>query len=88
MRYHSPSPGWASDAQLWADTMKRKTAGIAIIVILAAAIVFGTVGSVMEVVAATSAPTATGESEYVARLAPTRDENPALEALKYACPFH
>ena len=68
--------------------MKRKTAGIAIIVILAAAIVFGTVGSVMEVVAATSAPTATSESEYVARLAPTRDENPALEALKYACPFH
>lgn len=68
--------------------MKRKTLGIGIIVLLAAAIVFGTVGSVMEVVAATSAPTPTGEGEYVARLAPTPDENPALEALKYACPFH
>ena len=68
--------------------MKRKTVGIGIIVILAGAIVFGTVGSVMEVVAATSAPTATGAGEYVARLAPPTDDNPALEALKYACPFH
>ena len=68
--------------------MKRKTVGIGIIVLLAGAIVFGTVGSVMEVVAATSAPTAAAEGEYVARLAPTKDENPALEALKYACPFH
>lgn len=66
--------------------MKRKTVGIGIIVILAAAILFGTVGSVMEVVAATSAPPAPREGEYVARLA--TDENPALEALKYACPFH
>ena len=68
--------------------MKRKTLGIGIIVLLAGAIVFGTIGSVMEVVAATSAPTAAGEGEYVARLAPATDENPALEALKYACPFH
>ena len=69
--------------------MKRKTVGIGILVILAGAILFGTVGSVMEVVAATSAPTPSGEGEYVARLAPTTtDENPALEALKYACPFH
>ncbi len=68
--------------------MKRKTVGIGILVILAGAILFGTVGSVMEVVAATSAPTPSGEGEYVARLAPAPDENPALEALKYACPFH
>ncbi|MCY4557811.1 MAG: hypothetical protein OXF79_15820 [Chloroflexi bacterium] len=68
--------------------MRRKTVGIAIIVILAGAIVFGTVGSVMEVVAATSASAPSGEGEYVARLAPSADENPALEALKYACPFH
>ena len=68
--------------------MKRKTVGIGIIVLLAGAIVFGTVGSVMEVVAATSAPAASGEGEYVARLAPSTEENPALEALKYACPFH
>ena len=76
------------NGQLGPDTMKRKTVGIGIIVILAGAILFGTVGSVMEVVAATSAPTSPREGEYVARLAPTTDENPALEALKYACPFH
>ena len=52
--------------------MKRKTVGIGIIVILAGAILFGTVGSVMEVVAATSAPTSPTEGEYVARLAPPR----------------
>ncbi len=68
--------------------MKRKTVGIGIIVLLAGAIVFGTVGSVMEVVAATSVSPAAGEGEYVTRLAPTARENPALEALKYACPFH
>ena len=68
--------------------MKRKTVGIGIIVILAVAIVFGTVGSVMEVVAAASAPPAPSGGEYVARLAPATDQNPALEALKYACPFH
>ena len=74
--------------QLGPRIMKRKTVGIAIIVILAVAIVFGTVGSVMEVVAATSAPPSPSEGEYVARLAAATDENPALEALKYACPFH
>ena len=68
--------------------MRRKTVGIGIIIVLAVAIVFGTVGSVMEVVAATSAPAASGDGEYVARLAPTAEENPALQALKYACPFH
>ena len=68
--------------------MKRKTVGIGIIVILAGAIVFGTVGSVMEVVAATSVSAPTREGEYVARLSPSPAENPALEALKYACPFH
>ena len=88
MRYHRGSSGCATSEQLGPDTMKRKTVGIGIIVILAAAILFGTVGSVMEVVAATSAPTSPTEGEYVARLAPTTDENPALEALKYACPFH
>lgn len=68
--------------------MKSKVVGIAVLVVLAGAILFGTVGSVMEVVAATSAPTGAREGEYVARLAPSTDENPALQALKYACPFH
>ena len=68
--------------------MRRRAIGIGIIVVMAGAILFGTVGSVMEVVAAASNPPPTSDSEYVARLAPTADENPALEALKYACPFH
>ena len=76
------------NGQLGPEIMKRKTVGIGIIVVLAGAILFGTVGSVMEVVAATSAPRAPQNGEYVARLASTTDENPALEALKYACPFH
>ncbi len=68
--------------------MRRRAIGIGIIVVMAGAILFGTVGSVMEVVAAASNPPPTSDGEYVARLAPTADENPALEALKYACPFH
>ena len=88
MRYHRDSSSCAMNVQPGPDTMKRKTVGIGILVILAGAILFGTVGSVMEVVAATSAPTPSGEGEYVARLASAPDENPALEALKYACLFH
>ena len=76
------------NGQLEREIMKRKTVGIGIIVVLAGAILFGTVGSVMEVVAATSAANPSQDGEYVARLAPATDENPALEALKYACPFH
>ena len=68
--------------------MKRKTIGIGILAVLAAAIVFGTVGSVMEVIEAASAPPPAAAGEYVARLAPSGDDNPALEALKYVCPFH
>ena len=68
--------------------MKRKTIGIGILVVLAVAIVFGTVGSVMEVIEAAAAPPPAAEGEYVARLAPSADDNPALEALKYVCPFH
>ena len=68
--------------------MKRKTIGIGILVVLAAAIVFGTVGSVMEVIEAASAPGVAAEGEYVVRLAPSADDSPALEALKYVCPFH
>lgn len=68
--------------------MKPKVVGIGVLVVMAGAILFGTVGSVMEVVAAVSAPAPAAEGEYVARLAPSSNENPALEALKYACPFH
>ncbi len=88
MRYDRDGSNRAGDVQLGLDTMKRKTVGIGIIVVLAGAILLGTVGSVMEVVAATSAPPPLRDGEQVARLAPAANENPALEALKYACPFH
>lgn len=64
--------------------MKRKVIGISVVAIMAAAIVFGTVGSVMEIIAATTPAT---DAEYAPRLA-AGDDNPALAALKYACPFH
>ena len=69
-------------------TMKRKIIGIGIIAVLAAAILFGTIGSVMEVIEASAATQPATEGEYVARLATAEGENPALEALKYVCPFH
>ena len=68
--------------------MNRKMIGIGIIVVLAAAVVFGTVGSVMEVIEAASATQSPADGEYVARLAPSGDDGAALEALKYVCPFH
>ena len=68
--------------------MKRKVIGIGVVVVLAAAILFGTVGSVMEVIAASAVAQPPGGGEYVARLATGDDDNPALAALKYACPFH
>ena len=68
--------------------MKRKAIGTGIIVVMAAAIVFGTVGSVMEVIEAASDSQPAAEGEYVARLATGDADNPALEALKYVCPFH
>lgn len=67
--------------------MNRKVIGIGVIALLAAALVFGTVGSVMEVVASATAP-APGEGDYVARLAESGDDTAAIAALKYVCPFH
>ena len=65
--------------------MNRKIIGFVILAVFAGALVFGGVGSVMEVIEAASAQPA--EGEYVARLA-SEDEDPALAALKYVCPFH
>lgn len=67
--------------------MNRKVIGIGVIALLAAALVFGTVGSVMEVVAAATAP-APQEGDYVARLAESGGDAAAIVALKYVCPFH
>ena len=73
--------------------MYRKAVGIAVIVVFAAALVFGAVGSVLEVVDATTAPpvnpsTGAPDGEYVARLTADGGDDPALAALKYICPFH
>jgi hypothetical protein len=67
--------------------MNRKFIGIGIISVFAAAIIFGTVGSVMEVIEAAT-PLPTSDGSYVPRLAADADDNPAIAALKYACPFH
>ena len=67
--------------------MNRKIIGFVILAVFAGALVFGGVGSVMEVIEAASAPTQPVEGEYVARLA-AKDDDPALAALKYVCPFH
>ena len=69
--------------------MKRKVIGIGVVALLGAALVFGTVGSVMEVVESATAP-APQEGDYVGRLA-DRDgdaDAAAIAALKYVCPFH
>ena len=73
--------------------MYRKAVGIAVIVVFAAALVFGAVGSVLEVVDATAAapvnPAAGApDGEYVGRLTADGGDDPALAALKYICPFH
>lgn len=68
--------------------MKRKVIGIGVVAVLAAAILFGTVGSVLEVVAATAAARNHGGGEYAARLTGGPEDGAALAALKYVCPFH
>lgn len=68
--------------------MKRKVIGIGVVAVLAAAILFGTVGSVMEVVAATAAARNPDGGEYAARLTGGPEDGAALAALKYVCPFH
>ena len=73
--------------------MYRKAVGIAVIVVFGAALVFGAVGSVLEVVDATTAPPvnpAAGAPDggYVSRLTADGGDDPALAALKYICPFH
>ena len=68
--------------------MNRKVIGIGVVALLGAALVFGTVGSVLEVVESATAPVP-GEGDYVGRLADGGgDDAVAIAALKYVCPFH
>ena len=68
--------------------MNRKIIGLCIVAVFAVAIVFGGVHSVLSVIDASAASTDAGEGEYVARLATGNDQDPALAALRYVCPFH
>ena len=68
--------------------MNRKIIGLCIIVVFAVAIVFGGVHSALAVIDATAVPAQPAEGEYVARLATAGEEDPAVAALRYVCPFH
>ncbi len=65
--------------------MDKKIIGLFIVAVFAVAIVFGGVHSVLSVIDASADA---GEGEYVARLATDNDQDPALAALRYVCPFH
>ncbi len=68
--------------------MDKKIIGFFIVAVFAVAIVFGGVHSVLSVIDASAASKNTAEGEYVARLATGNDQDPALAALRYVCPFH
>ncbi len=68
--------------------MNRKIIGLFIIAVLAVAIVFGGVHSALSVIEASSASRAPVEGDYVARLDTNNQDDPAIEALRYVCPFH
>ena len=68
--------------------MDRKIIGVFIVAVFAVAIVIGGVHSALSVIEASAASRNTAEGEYVARLATDNDQDPALAALRYVCPFH
>ena len=68
--------------------MNRKIIGLCVVAVFAVAIVFGGVHSALEVIEATSANQNPPDGEYVARLAMSNDDDPAIAALRYVCPFH
>ncbi|MXZ90903.1 MAG: hypothetical protein F4W95_01855 [Chloroflexi bacterium] len=68
--------------------LSRKVIGVGMVVVFAAAIVFGGVHSALEVIEATSSPMQPASGEYVPRLAAESSDDPAVAALKYVCLFH
>ena len=68
--------------------MDKKIIGLFIVAVFAVTIVFGSVHSVLSVIDASAASKNPAEGEYVARLATDNDQDPALAALRYVCPFH
>ena len=68
--------------------MNTKLIGLCIVTVFAVSIILGGVHSAIMVIEATNAPTEPATGEYVPRLAPDDEQDPALAALRYVCPFH
>ncbi len=68
--------------------MNPKIIGLCIVIVFAVAIVFGGIHYSLAIIEASSASAGPAEGEYVARLAPDAQEDPAISALKYVCLFH
>ena len=67
--------------------MVAKVIGVSIITVFAASILFGGIHSAILVIEATDAADP-DRGEYVPRLADDDEQDPALTALRYVCPFH
>ena len=68
--------------------MIPKIIGVTIITVFAASILFGGIHSAILVIEATDAAAEPSSGEFVPRLAPDDEQDPALAALRYVCPFH
>ncbi len=68
--------------------MKRKLIGVCVVVVFGAAFVIGGVHSTLAVIEASAKPAEPATGDYVTRLATNDDEDPAVTALRYVCPFH
>ena len=68
--------------------MNTKLIGLCIVTVFAISIILGGVHSAIMVIEATNATGEPATGDYVPRLAPTGEDDPALAALRYVCPFH
>lgn len=68
--------------------MNTKLIGLCIVTVFAVSIILGGVHSAIMVIEATNAPPESATGEYVPRLASDDQQDPALAALRYVCPFH
>ena len=68
--------------------MNTKLIGLCIVTVFAISIILGGVHSAIMVIEATNAPAEPVTGDYVPRLTSTGEDDPALAALRYVCPFH
>lgn len=68
--------------------MNAKIVGLCIVTVFAISIILGGVHSAIMVIEATNAAAEPATGEYVPRLDPDDEQDPALAALRYVCPFH